>query len=54
MIYSFACKETEKIFNRKPSKTFPSDIHKRSKCKLDMINAAEEIYLTLKAPQVID
>lgn len=41
MIKSFADSETEKIWNGKKSKKFPSEIHKRVFAKLLIINSAE-------------
>ena len=49
MIESFDCRETEKIFKRKPSKSIPPNIYKRAKAKLDMIHAAVDL-LDLKNP----
>ena len=40
MIKSFACKETEKIFNRSFSDKFPSDIQRIALRKLRMLNRA--------------
>lgn len=42
MIKSFKCKETEKIYWGKSSRKLPSDIHRRAKIKLDMLEAALE------------
>lgn len=43
MIVSFACKETEKLFQRKPSRKLPGDIQRRARNKLLMIHAAMDI-----------
>jgi len=43
MIRSFKCKETEKIFKRIYSKTFPNDIQRSALKKLRMINRAQNI-----------
>jgi proteic killer suppression protein len=40
VIKSFNCKETEKIFNRKFSKKFPTDIQRVALRKLRMLNRA--------------
>ncbi len=40
MIISFSCKETEKIFDGKPSKKFSQSVSKIAKRKLDILNAA--------------
>ena len=41
MIKSFRCKETEKIFWKKPSRKFPAQLAMRAKIKLDMLDAAQ-------------
>lgn len=41
MIKSFACKETEKIFNRQVSRKLPRDIQKIARRKLEIIDGAE-------------
>ena len=41
MIKSFACKETEKIFNRQASRKLPRDIQKIARRKLEIIDGAE-------------
>ena len=41
MIKSFACKETEKIFNRRVSHKLPRDIQKIARRKLEIIEGAE-------------
>lgn len=43
MIKSFNCRETEKIFQGKRSKKFPTDIQPRAFQKLAMLNASENI-----------
>jgi len=43
MIKSFNCRETEKIFQGKRSKKFPTDIQSRAFQKLAMLNASENI-----------
>ncbi|MBF0161968.1 MAG: type II toxin-antitoxin system RelE/ParE family toxin [Magnetococcales bacterium] len=43
MIKSFQCKETENLFHGYPTKTFPRDILKRAKMRLDRIDAASEL-----------
>jgi proteic killer suppression protein len=40
MIKSFACGETEKVFNRRFSRRLPQDIQRRAKMRLDRIDAA--------------
>ncbi len=41
MIKSFACKETEKIFNRQVSRKLPRDIQKIARRKFEIIEGAE-------------
>jgi len=41
MIKSFACKETEKIFNRQVSRKLSRDIQKIARRKLEIIDGAE-------------
>ncbi|NOZ70208.1 MAG: plasmid maintenance system killer family protein [Deferribacteres bacterium] len=41
MIKSFACKETEKIFNRQVSRKLPRNIQKDARRKLEIIEGAE-------------
>ena len=41
MIVSFACKETEKIWEGRYSRKLPSDIQERALVKLRWINAAD-------------
>ncbi|MCL2339024.1 MAG: type II toxin-antitoxin system RelE/ParE family toxin [Proteobacteria bacterium] len=43
MIVSFACKETQKIFNGELSAKFPADIQRRAYEKLWMVNSAERL-----------
>lgn len=43
MIVSFACKETEKIWNGQRSRHFPPDIQDRALGKLRQLNAANSI-----------
>lgn len=40
MIVDFKCKDTQLIFNMRPSKKFPGNIQQRAKRKLDMLHAA--------------
>jgi proteic killer suppression protein len=40
VIRSFKCKETEKLFNRKPVKTIPPPVRKAAVRKLWMLDAA--------------
>lgn len=40
MIKSFACSETEKVFNRNFSRKLPQAIQQRAKMRLDRIDAA--------------
>lgn len=49
MIRNFKCKETEKLYKGLRSKKFPTDIHKRSMIKLNMLEIAEDL-LDLKYP----
>lgn len=49
MIRSFADKETEKIFNREISRKLPSEIHRRAKRKLLLIDSADSL-VDLKIP----
>ncbi len=49
MIESFNCRETEKIFRREFSKMIAHGIQKKSKAKLDMLNAATDL-LDLMSP----
>ncbi|MEK6746987.1 MAG: type II toxin-antitoxin system RelE/ParE family toxin [Pseudomonadota bacterium] len=43
MIISFACKETEKIWNVQKSKKFPADIQDRVLKKLSLLDTALEL-----------
>lgn len=43
MITSFACKETEKIWQGKQSRKFPADIQDRALLKLSWIDAANSV-----------
>jgi len=43
MIKSFACKETEKIFNGNKSKILPSKLLQKALVKLTMIDASENV-----------
>jgi proteic killer suppression protein len=49
MIKSFACKETEKIFNRRISLKLPRDIQKTARRKLEILEGAE-ILIDLRIP----
>lgn len=40
MIISFACKETEKIWNAQKSRKFPADIQNRAVKKLNLLDTA--------------
>ena len=43
MIYSFSCRETEKIWNGNFSKKFPVDIQERALRKLRQLDAAQTL-----------
>ncbi len=43
MIHSFACKETEHIWNGRRSRKLPADIQSRALAKLNMIDAADTL-----------
>jgi toxin HigB-1 len=43
MIKTFRCKQTEKVFLRKPVTKFPQEIHRRALRKLLLIDAAEKL-----------
>jgi len=43
MIRSFASKETQKLFNSQFSRTYPQDIQRIARRKLEILNAAELI-----------
>lgn len=49
MIKNFACKETEKIFNRRISLKLPQDIQKIARRKLEILEGAE-ILMDLRIP----
>ncbi|GJQ47844.1 hypothetical protein KsCSTR_25050 [Candidatus Kuenenia stuttgartiensis] len=49
MIKNFACKETEKIFNRRISLKLPRDIQKTARRKLEILEGAE-ILMDLRIP----
>jgi len=46
MIYSFKCKETEKIFNRVVSEKFPVEIQKIALRKLRILNRAADLLVS--------
>ena len=43
MIKTFACKETEKLFNRQFSRKLPQSIQRVARRKLEILDAAEEL-----------
>lgn len=43
MIHSFACKETERIWQGRASRKLPADIQQRALAKLNMIDAADTL-----------
>ena len=43
MIKTFASKETEKLFLREASRTLPTDIQRKARLKLEILDAAEKI-----------
>ncbi|MEW5913405.1 MAG: type II toxin-antitoxin system RelE/ParE family toxin [Thermodesulfobacteriota bacterium] len=49
MIRSFKCKETEKIFNRIPSRKFPRSLYRPCQRKLQMLHRADDLR-DLQAP----
>ncbi|MBF0135473.1 MAG: type II toxin-antitoxin system RelE/ParE family toxin [Magnetococcus sp. DMHC-1] len=49
MIKSFRCRETGRIFRRHHAKSFPREIQKRAKMRLDRIDAAFNL-LDLRVP----
>ena len=49
MIKNFACKETEKIFNRRISLKLPRDIQKITRRKLEIVEGAE-LLVDLRIP----
>ena len=43
MIRSFASRETERLFQRQPSRKLPHDIQRRARVKLEILDAAERL-----------
>lgn len=43
MIKNFASKETEKLFLREASRTLPTDIQRKARFKLEVLDSAEQI-----------
>jgi proteic killer suppression protein len=43
MIKNFKCKETEKVFSRRFSSRFPTDIQRNAQRKLAILDAAEKL-----------
>lgn len=43
MIQSFACKQTERLWNRERPKSFPPSIHRPALRKLEMLHAAVDL-----------
>ncbi|HJR81734.1 MAG TPA: type II toxin-antitoxin system RelE/ParE family toxin [Anaerolineales bacterium] len=43
MIKSFASKETEKLFQRERSHVLPTDIQRKARLKLEILDAAEKL-----------
>ena len=43
MIRSFASRETERLFQRQFSRKLPSDIQRRARVKLEILDAAERL-----------
>lgn len=43
MITSFACRETQRLFDRQPSRRLPTTIQRIAQRKLEMLNAAETL-----------
>lgn len=43
MIKTFASKETEKLFQREVSKVLPTDIQRKTRLKLEILDAAETL-----------
>lgn len=43
MIKNFASKETEKLFLREASRTLPTDIQRKARFKLEILDSAEQI-----------
>jgi proteic killer suppression protein len=49
MIKTFASKETEKLFQREASRVLPTDIQRKARQKLEILDAAEKLE-DLKVP----
>lgn len=49
MIKTFASKETEKLFHREASRILPTDIQRKARQKLEILDAAEKLE-DLKVP----
>ena len=43
MIKTFADKETEKLFNREVSRVLPTDIQRKARLKLEILDAVERL-----------
>jgi proteic killer suppression protein len=43
MIKSFADKETERLFHREASRKFPTDIQRKARMKLEILEGAEKL-----------
>jgi proteic killer suppression protein len=43
MIKTFASKETEKLFQREASRVLPTDIQRKARQKLEILDAAEKL-----------
>jgi len=43
MIKTFASKETEKLFNREVSRVLPTDIQRKARQKLEILDAVERL-----------
>ena len=43
MIKTFASKETEKLFQRETSRVLPTDIQRKARQKLEILDAAEKL-----------
>ena len=43
MIKSFADKETERLFQRESSRKFPTDIQRKARMKLEILEGAEQL-----------
>ena len=50
MIKTFACKETEKLFNRQSSRKLPQGIQRVARRKLEILDAAEALQDLLIPP----